>query len=92
MGAERVTDPADLSAAYDRMLASDKPYLLDVSISRDQNVYPMVAPGAGLNDVIGAIDIGGRRCAHGRRRARRAGAFPPDFVVQGDDDKEGGAR
>ena len=25
--------------------------------SRDQNVYPMVAPGKAMNDVIGAIDV-----------------------------------
>ena len=33
------------------------PYLLDVAISRDQNVYPMVAPGRALDEVIGAIDV-----------------------------------
>ena len=39
------------------MLASEKPYLLDVVISPEQNVYPMVAPGAALDDVMGAIDV-----------------------------------
>ena len=43
--------------ALARMLASDGPYLLDVAISRDQNVYPMVAPGRALDEVIGAIDV-----------------------------------
>ena len=89
---ERVTDPADLSAAYDRMLASDKPYLLDVSISRDQNVYPMVAPGAGLNDVIGAIDIAVGAVRTGGEEHEERGLSHTDFVVQGDDGKEGGAR
>ena len=28
-----------------------------MAISRDQNVYPMVAPGAALDDVMGAIDV-----------------------------------
>ncbi len=54
---ERIENPADLDAALDRMLNSDVPYLLDVAISRDQNVYPMVAPGSGLNEVMGAIDV-----------------------------------
>ena len=54
---ERVEDPAELPAAFDRMLASDGPYLLDVAISPEQNVYPMVAPGAALDDIIGAIDV-----------------------------------
>ena len=55
--AERVEDPAEVDAAIDRMLASDGPYLLDVAISAEQNVYPMVAPGAALDDIIGAIDL-----------------------------------
>ena len=54
--AERVDDAKDVSAAYARMLQEDGPYLLDVRVPRDQNVYPMVAPGEGLTDVIGAYD------------------------------------
>ena len=53
---ELVSDPAQLPAAYQRMLDFDGPYLLDVAISRDQNVFPMVAPGSSLGDVMGAID------------------------------------
>ena len=55
--AERVTDPAKLDEAYDRMLACDGPFLLDVAISDQQNVFPMVAPGKAMNDVMGAIDV-----------------------------------
>ena len=55
-GGELVSDPAQLPAAYQRMLDFDGPYLLDVAISRDQNVFPMVAPGSSLGDVMGAID------------------------------------
>lgn len=55
--AERVTKPEEVGPAIDRMLASDKPFLLDVAISADQNVYPMVAPGAALDNIIGAIDV-----------------------------------
>lgn len=54
---ERIEKPEDVAPAIARMLASDKPYLLDVAISPDQNVYPMVAPGAALDNVIGAIDV-----------------------------------
>lgn len=53
---ELVSDPAQLPAAYQRMLDFGGPYLLDVAISRDQNVFPMVAPGSSLGDVMGAID------------------------------------
>ena len=54
---EKVTDPSDVPAAISRMLEAEGPYLLDVRISREQNVYPMVAPGAALDDVMGAIDV-----------------------------------
>ena len=54
---ERIDDRADVDAALDRMLAADGPYLLDVHIPADQNVYPMVAPGSALDNVLGAIDV-----------------------------------
>ncbi len=60
---ERVELPSEVDAALERMLASDGPYLLDVVISRDQNVYPMVAPGRALDEVIGAIDVAVEPCA-----------------------------
>ncbi len=55
--AERIERPEDVEAALARMLAAEGPYLLDVAISRDQNVYPMVAPGRALDEVMGAIDV-----------------------------------
>ena len=55
--ARRVEKPEDVDAALDKMLASKEPYLLDVMIPRDQTVYPMVAPGAPIDDIIGALDV-----------------------------------
>ncbi len=55
--AKRITSPDEVESALDEMLASEVPYLLDVAISEDQNVFPMVAPGAAMNDVLGAIDV-----------------------------------
>lgn len=62
------------------MLSSKDPYLLDICISADQNVYPMVAPGAAINDIIDAIDltIGGVRpteddAAHSTSAHKKAG-------------------
>ena len=49
--------PEDVDAALDEMLASKEPYLLDVMIPRDQTVYPMAAPGAPIDDIIGALDV-----------------------------------
>ncbi|MDO4502101.1 MAG: biosynthetic-type acetolactate synthase large subunit [Coriobacteriia bacterium] len=54
--AERVTDPAEVPAAIERMLKSQKPFLLDVVIDREQNVYPMVPAAAPLDNILGAID------------------------------------
>ena len=54
---ERINHPDQVDAALDRMLASEGPYLLDVVIPTNQTVYPMVAPGAAIDDIIGAIDV-----------------------------------
>ena len=56
-GAERISRPDQIDAALDRMLAANTPYLLDVVIPTAQTVYPMVAPGAAIDDIIGAIDV-----------------------------------
>ena len=55
-GSAVVDEPDELAGAYARMLDHPGPYLLDVKVARDQSVFPMVAPGRGLNEVIGAID------------------------------------
>ena len=54
---KRIEHPEDVAGAIKEMLEAKGPYLLDVAISRDQSVYPMVAPGAALDDVMGAIDV-----------------------------------
>ena len=54
---ERIERPEEVDAALDRMLAAEGPYLLDVAISRDQNVFPMIAPGTAMSDAFGAIDV-----------------------------------
>lgn len=51
--AERVSVRSDLAAAYARMLAEpDQPYLLDVIVEREQNVYPMIPAGGTYRDII----------------------------------------
>ena len=58
--AERVSDPDHVEGAIARMLAASGPFLLDVRIPRDQSVFPMVAPGGALSQVMGVIDnVGG---------------------------------
>ena len=51
--AERVTERDQLQAAYERMLADpDEPFLLDVIVEADENVYPMIPAGASYRDII----------------------------------------
>lgn len=55
--AERVTSAAELESALERMLADpDEPYLLDVIVERESNVYPMVPGGKTYKDTIFAPD------------------------------------
>ncbi len=53
IAAERVRDPATLNDALTRMLADPhEPYLLDVIVEREQNVYPMIPAGGSYKDII----------------------------------------
>lgn len=53
IAAERVRDPAALNDALTRMLADPhEPYLLDVIVEREQNVYPMIPAGGSYKDII----------------------------------------
>ena len=54
---ERVTEKADLNAAFERMLADpDEPWLLDVVVEREENVYPMIPAGGSYRDIIMSAD------------------------------------
>ena len=51
--AERVTRSEDLAAAYACMLADPAaPYLLDVIVEAEENVYPMIPAGGSYRDII----------------------------------------
>jgi acetolactate synthase-1/2/3 large subunit len=50
---ERVTRREDLAAAFERLLADpDEPYLLDVIVAAEENVYPMIPAGGSYHDII----------------------------------------
>ncbi len=49
--ASRVTDSSELSAAIDVMLAHQGPYVLEVKVEREDNVFPMVPAGQGVRDI-----------------------------------------
>ena len=51
--AERVTRMDQLAAALDRMLEhNDEPYLLDIIVEAEANIYPMIPAGASYRDTI----------------------------------------
>ena len=55
--AERVRTLKDLKSAYRRMLSvPDEPYLVDVIVRRDENVYPMIPAGGTYKDIIMSAD------------------------------------
>ena len=58
--AERISKPDEVGGAFQRMLSSDGPYLVDMRIPRDHSVFPIVAPGRALTEAVGAIDLGER--------------------------------
>ena len=51
--AERVTDKQQLAGAYQRLLADpNEPYLLDIIVEAEENVYPMIPAGGSYQDII----------------------------------------
>nr|WP_270480499.1 biosynthetic-type acetolactate synthase large subunit [Collinsella tanakaei] len=80
--AMRIEHPDQVDEALDTMLASDGPFLLDVIIPTEQTVYPMVAPGAALDDIIGALDVtlGGVRVSE-----KGFGSTPSPFANKEDE-------
>lgn len=50
--AERVFNRSDLESALNRLLNSDRGYLLEVVVEKEDMVFPMVPSGAALQDII----------------------------------------
>jgi acetolactate synthase-1/2/3 large subunit len=49
----RATNTIELKQALsDMMLCNESPYLLEVAVKPDENVYPMIAPGKGHNEML----------------------------------------
>ena len=48
-----------LSTAVAEMLAHDGPVLMDVHVRKDENCYPMVAPGKGNHQMLGLPEVHG---------------------------------
>ena len=44
-------DRVDLNDSIDKLIASDKPYLLEILVEREENVFPMVPTGASVSEI-----------------------------------------
>jgi acetolactate synthase I/II/III large subunit len=68
-----VRDRALLREALEETLAHDGPVLLDVRVSREENVYPMIPAGGSLSDII-LNDEEARKAATARPVAAQVGS------------------
>ncbi|MDE7475605.1 MAG: biosynthetic-type acetolactate synthase large subunit [Duncaniella sp.] len=50
--AERVANRSELPAAIERMMSTEGTYLLDVNIEPEDMVFPMIVPGAAVDDIL----------------------------------------
>lgn len=48
-----IKTPEDAEAILNEVLSNKDPVLLDFHIDPNENVYPMIAPGKGLNEMVG---------------------------------------
>lgn len=53
----RVEKPKELQEILEKALATDGPVIIDYKINSDDMVFPMVAPGAPINEIISKEDI-----------------------------------
>ncbi|MGB5693815.1 MAG: biosynthetic-type acetolactate synthase large subunit [Flavobacteriaceae bacterium] len=49
--ARSVNKREDLADAVSQMIASDKPYFLEVKVEKEDNVFPMIPSGASVSDI-----------------------------------------
>ena len=54
---QAVTDRQDLSAAIERMLKTDGPFILECAIMEDDDVLPMTPPGMNVDDMMLEIKV-----------------------------------
>jgi len=50
----RVKHDKEIAPAVERAMAEDRPFLIDFMVEPEENVYPMIAPGDSLSEIIEA--------------------------------------
>lgn len=53
----RVTTRAEFEQAFQQALSEKKPVLIDCIVAKDDKVWPMVAPGAAINEAFDSKDL-----------------------------------
>ncbi len=56
--AERVTHPDEVDAVLQRAFDHNGPALVDCRVAREEMVYPMVAPGGSIDEMLGGVPGG----------------------------------
>jgi len=51
LDSERVENRLDLEPAVKRMIESKKPYVLEICVEKEDNVFPMIPSGASVSDI-----------------------------------------
>ena len=51
----RIEKPADLEAGLKLAFATEGPVMVDVRVAREENVFPMVAPGGSIDEMLGGV-------------------------------------
>ena len=51
LDSERVKKRKDLKPAVERMIKSKKPYVLEICVEKENNVFPMIPSGASVSDI-----------------------------------------
>ena len=49
----RVTNEEEAARVFAKCLTDDSPVVIDCRVKQEENVYPMIAPGKGLHEMIG---------------------------------------
>jgi acetolactate synthase I/II/III large subunit len=57
----RVEDSADLEETMTKAIETDGPVLVDVRVTQEENVYPMIAPGSAARDMVEAPGLAASR-------------------------------
>ena len=51
LDSERVESRSDLEPAVKRMIESKKPFVLEICVEKEDNVFPMIPSGASVSDI-----------------------------------------